>query len=231
VKQVKFIPEPRIEGATLSLLASYGEKYGKILTPPIPAEEILESHLELDLRIDDLPRLLDVPDVLGATWIQQRRVRIDQSLDPTVHPSNEGRYRFTVSHEIGHWELHRYLFPGNPNQGSLFTEEAEPIVCRSGAKDSMEWQADCFAGYLLMPKEMVFRVWEGVYGKLEPYVAVDEIAGLSARWGLGFDGRPTVGVARDMAREFKVSGQAMQIRLVGLGLIRTTAPEPDLFAR
>jgi hypothetical protein len=29
---------------------------------------------------------------------------------------------------------------------------------------------------------------------------------------------------------FDVSGQAMQIRLMGLGLVRTKAPEPDLFS-
>jgi len=57
------------------------------------------------------------------------------------------------------------------------------------------------------------------------------MADLSARWGLAEDKRPTVDIARALAREFRVSGQAMQIRLIGLGLIRTEKPAPDLFTR
>ena len=55
------------------------------------------------------------------------------------------------------------------------------------------------------------------------------MANLSAKWGLADDEQPTVDVAKDMARAFNVSGQAMQIRLIGLGLIRTEVPAPDLF--
>lgn len=230
--KVKFLPKEHIESAALGLLTDYGRKYGEVARPPIPVEEILEAHLGLDFALDDLPKLLGVPDVLGATWVQKRKVLIDQSLDPTVNPSKQGRYRFTVSHELGHWELHRHLFLSDPGQGFLFMEQTEPsIVCRSKAKDPMEWQADTFAGYLLMPQEMVMRMWESLYGRLEPYVAVDEIKDLNAKWGLGEDDRPTVNVAREMADVFNVSGQAMQIRLIGLGLIKTEAPEPDLFSR
>ena len=93
----------------------------------------------------------------------------------------------------------------------------------------MEWQADCFTGFFLMPKEMVQTAWKSRVGNLEPYVAAEEIADLSARWGLAEDERPTVEIARELAREFKVSGQAMQIRLVGLGLIQVKVPAPGLF--
>jgi len=228
-RKVAFLREVEIEAATLDLLADYGSKYSPVLCPPIPVEEILEAHLELSFELDDLPALLDVPDVLGATWVRQRKVKIDQSLDPTVDPSREGRYRFTVSHEVGHWELHRHLYLV-PEQGSLFAEKAEPIVCRSGARDQMEWQANSFAGYLLMPKRMVINTWEAVRGTIEPYIAADEITDLSARWCLGRDDCPVVQLSREMARVFKVSGQAMQIRLIGLGLVRTKAPEPGLFS-
>ncbi len=36
-------------------------------------------------------------------------------------------------------------------------------------------------------------------------------------------------MSRDLARLFDVSGQAMQIRLAGVGLVRTKLPEPELF--
>ncbi len=230
--KVKYMKVEDIEAAALCLLAEYGRKFGPVEKPPVPVEEILESHLGLNLGFDDLPKMLKAPDVLGATWVRDRRVLIDQSLDPSVHTVKEGRYRFTVAHEVGHWELHRHHFLDNPAQASLFETTPEPsIVCRtSSRKDPMEWQADAFSGYLLMPKEMVFSAWKERNGSLDHYVAEKEIAGLSARWGLAEDERPAVDIARRMALDFKVSGQAMQIRLIGLGLIKTEDPGPGLFS-
>lgn len=216
--KVPYLPTEDIEAASLILLSKYGAKYGPVAAPPVPVEEILEAHLGLGFDFDDLPKRLGVPDVLGATWVAQRRVLIDQSLDPTVNPAKEGRYSFTVAHELGHWELHRHLFMENLGQRSLFTVRSQPtIVCRtSSRKERIEWQADDFAAFLLMPKDMVLRVWEARQGSLEPYIAAAEIADKSARWGLAEDRHPTVDIAREMANTFRVSGQAMQIRLVGL---------------
>jgi Zn-dependent peptidase ImmA (M78 family) len=139
---------------------------------------------------------------------------------------------FTVAHELGHWELHRHLFPASYGQRGLFSEKNAPtIVCRtSSRKDPMEWQADCFAGYLLMPQEMVLAAWKAARGALEPYVAVQEIADKLAKWGLVEDRQPTVDIARQLAAEFDVSGQAMQIRLIGLGLIQMSQRQPKLFS-
>lgn len=172
-------------------------------------------------------------DVLGATWIQDKVVLVDQSLDPTDNPRKEGRYRFTLAHELGHWELHRHGFLAEAAQPSLFGDKPAPsIVCRtSSRKEPMEWQADMFAGYLLMPKDMVLAAWKARFGNFEPYIAEKEIEGLSAKWGLADDSQPTVDVARAMAKDFKVSGQATQIRLIGLGLIKTEEPGLDLFTQ
>ena len=56
------------------------------------------------------------------------------------------------------------------------------------------------------------------------------MADLSVKWGLADNEQPTVDIARTLARDFKVSGQAMQIRLIGLGLIKTKEPDPRLFS-
>ncbi len=229
--KAKFLKRDEIESATLCLLADYGRKYGVLAVPPVPVEEILEAQLGLTLDFDDLRTRLGTPDVLGATWIQDKAVLVDQSLDPTSDRLKEGRYRFTLAHEIGHWELHRHGFLANAGQPSLFGDKPEPsIVCRSGSrKDPMEWQADTFSGFLLMPKDMVLAAWQRRFGSLTPYIAKNEMADLSAKWGLADDQQPTVDVAKEIARAFNVSGQAMQIRLIGLGLIRTEQPPPDLF--
>ncbi|MBF0340914.1 MAG: ImmA/IrrE family metallo-endopeptidase [Magnetococcales bacterium] len=215
-----------IEMASRLLLLGHYRKFGPAGFLPIPVEEILESHLGLTLEFDDLRQRLGMNDVLGATWVNDRRVVVDISLDPTVDPRQEGRYRFTLAHELGHWELHRHDFENGVAQRGAFRQKIPPsIVCRtSTSKDPMEWQADLFASYLLMPTKMLFDVWSSIFDTSDAYDAANEMAELISRWdGQSGSGRPVVSVAREMARAFHVSGQAMQIRLQHVGLIRLTA--------
>jgi hypothetical protein len=229
VVRASYLPKGKIEQAAMSVLDAFGRRFGRTVEPPIPVEEILESHFGLTLEFINLARELDRPDVLGATWIQEKRVAIDESLDPTERPHLLGRFRFTVAHELGHWELHRHDILNDAAQGSLFEAvTVPPIVCRSSSKEPQEWQADAFAGYLLMPQSLVETTWKNLCGSMTPYIAEREIADLSARWRLAEDKTPTVEIAREMSEYFQVSGQAMQIRLIGLGLIRTHAGQNEL---
>jgi len=152
----------QIEGEAHHLLHAYGEKYGHLTTPPIPADEILNTYLKVSLDFDDLPRLLRVDaDIFGATWLERKQVIIDQSLDPTNHPEMIGRYNFTVGHETGHLQLHRAYLEKNRDQQELFTVDQSPtVVCRSSqAKERIEWQADFFSSCLLMPKAIINAHW------------------------------------------------------------------------
>lgn len=227
--RVKYLPKPHIERAATALIHAYANRYGLDENAAVPVESILECSLGLTLEIDDLASRLGASDVLGATWIESSTVVIDESLEPSECPAKEGRFNFTLAHELGHWELHRPQICEPPDQPALFDITTEPsIVCRtSQAKEPMEWQADCFAAYLLMPEDRICRAWAAVYGSSGQYIAVGEIEELKARWD---DARPTTEVARIMAQRFKVSGQAMQIRLEELKLILMEKPEPDLFA-
>jgi len=227
--KVPYLTNSQIENDTRLLLAEYEQRFGEITEPPIDVEGIIESLFQLDLRFANLKSSLGA-DVLGATWIVEREVRVDETLDPTVDERKEGRYRFTLGHEVGHWRLHRPLFEAKVNQGNLFGEVGEPaIVCRSSSKEPQEWQADVFSGFLLMPEPLVKKQWEVIVGSLEPYFAADEIEAIQTRWSLAENNTPTVCVARKLAQVFKVSGQAMQIRLIGLGLIRTQNSQSLLF--
>src|SRR5215472_16419486 len=84
----------------------------------VPIEDIVEKYLKLGIEFNDMHQLLGVPrsglgrdpDILGAMFFDERRVVINESLDPEESPSKEGRFRFTLAHEAGgHWRLHRYL--------------------------------------------------------------------------------------------------------------------------
>lgn len=224
--KVKFLSESQIEKAAMQLLAGYSAKFGPI-SAPIPVDEVLECYLGLNLDFKDLSVYGD--DVLGATWPREKRVAVDQSLDPSVFPHKLGRYRFTVAHEIGHLELHAHQLRDGEQPALFGKTEGPAIVCRSGSKkEPIEWQADQYAAHLLMPADMVYPVWREVYGD-KPYVAIDEIAELSQRADATEFTTPTVSVARKMAKRFEVSGQAMQIRLESLRLIRMEPAEPELF--
>ena len=80
-----------------------------MIAPPIPIEDIVEKHLKLGFEFDDMHQLFGVPrsglgfepDILGAIFFDERRIVIDESLDPEENPSMEGRYRFTLAHEGG----------------------------------------------------------------------------------------------------------------------------------
>lgn len=224
-----FIPLPRIERAACKLLMDYGQKFGRIAEPPVPVEEILECQLDLAFEFDDLSARFGSDDVLGASYLDLRSVVIDTSLDPEEHPQHEGRYRFTVAHEIGHWVLHVPKIMAERNQLTLFDlgEPPPPIVCRSSqAKEPRETQADIFAGQLLMPEDLVREAWRSLSGGAAVNVH-EEIRELRGAYRLADDeSDPSCEAAKAMARRFKVSAQAMQIRLVGLKLLDTKRPQP-----
>ena len=229
--KVIFLRKSEIENEALRLIHEYGQKFGAITGPPIPMDEIVDSHLNIRLDYKDLNVGKTRKIVLGSLNIETNSLVVDDSLDPELFPHKEGRYRFTLAHEAGHWVLHRPQLIVEREQPSLFgTVVIEPIVCRTTSKKKpIEWQADNFAAYLLMPKEMVFQVWRDRFGDLKPYVAEGEIANLSARFCLGENETPTVSIAKEIAEIFKVSGQSMQIRLAELGLVCMKEGERELF--
>ena len=141
--KVPFWKKLEIEGMALDLLHKYESWKGVRLVPPIDIDDIVEGYLKIDLQLFDLKELLSMPDVLGATWFEDKVIRIDSSLE-----QKEGRLSFTM------YEMDKVTLP-------LFAYEEHmrptpAVVCRSGKKkDPAEWQADQFAAMLLMPSSMV----------------------------------------------------------------------------
>ena len=104
------------------------------------------------------------------------------------------------------------------------------------SKAPIEWQADRFAADLLMPATLVHQQWQEAVGSAQPLVYDDHKAGRYGRrpYSRGFTSVGTVlrragerehvyffeTVAREFAPKFRVSVQAMRIRLEDLGLLR-----------
>ena len=124
--------DQEFEDEAALLLAEYGNKHGQVMAPPVPVDEMVELYLGLSLEFLDMQKLFGVDDVHGALWVNEKRVGIDQWLDPATYPAMLGRYHFTLAHEAGHWRLHRQLFLRRANQHSLFPEgkERPECICR-----------------------------------------------------------------------------------------------------
>ena len=215
----------RIEFEAQRLLCQYSREHAPITEPPIPIEEILERHLNLYLAICDLREVVGFDDVLGALCVERREVMVDQSLDPDEFPELEGRFRFTLGHEIGHWQLHRNIYEHRDS-------DEPPFVSRvSEANRRIERQADYFAASVLMPRSFVFQLWRHILegriitiARLEAdrqAIIDDEIVrrrivpetpeqeeNMMLDWA-----------AMPLAEEFRVSPMAMRIRLEELKLI------------
>jgi len=89
-----FLREDVIESEAEMLLAEYGREHEGIICPPVPIDEIIELHLKLEFEIRDLRTLFGLGDVHGAIWFLERRIAVDEQLDPARHPGKRGRYHF-----------------------------------------------------------------------------------------------------------------------------------------
>lgn len=228
VIKVGRLSERAIEAEASAILERYSKECEPILKPPVPVDDLPEMILKVRLEFDDLRKMLGRTDAIGATWFETHEIYIDQSLDPTDHPRKRGRYRFTVGHEIGHWVLHRRYVPDRASQLTFFEERSpEPsILCREANKrEPAEWQADRFASFLLMPRDLVLKAWRERHGQGGPWQF--DLQKFQAAVANGFaDSYDAVAktmmnhMASEIAPAFEVSTEAMRIRLENLGLLK-----------
>lgn len=224
ITDVPYLPEVRIERDADALIGEYALRDGAAVVAPVPVEDILELHLKLAFEIEDLAALFGTDGVLGAIWFNEKLVRVDVRLDPTDNRSRLGRYRYTLAHEVGHWRLHRSYYREDPAQASLFNGRGQPaFVCRSSEKPPVEWQADTYASYLLMPKSLLVAAWKEWRGNLHAVILADLPPGIVGETRNPDDARLDR-FAKPLADRFEVSAEAMRIRLEKLGLLLRERP-------
>jgi Zn-dependent peptidase ImmA (M78 family) len=106
---------------------------------------------------------------------------------------HENRQRFTIAHELGHYLLHKGT--------KLHFDEDFRIDYRdatsSDATKREEVEANGFAAALLMPERILMRDWR----RLEP------------------NDKEIPETIRALAKRYRVSHKAMELRLVNLGFI------------
>ncbi|WP_413431532.1 ImmA/IrrE family metallo-endopeptidase [Crateriforma spongiae] len=224
-----------------AVLLQYAERFDVAIEAPIEIEDIVGSLMGLRIEFERLEEALG-EGVLGALFMRDRRISIDESLDPEIYPDMRWRYHFTLGHELGHWVLHRAFVLSPAIQKLLFGDESLPeIVCRShGSRPRIERQADQFAGCLLMPEWLLRPAWRRWLGHDDAVCDAEVCESVGdvdlSRFAdlLGGDRKLSeMRVRREMfclplAKQFAVSDEAMRIQLEQLGLF-VARHQPRLF--
>jgi len=183
-----------IEKEAKHFLATYFADRDTPHVLPIPIESIAEHYLGYDIEISD-EGVFANPLVLGGIMFDEKKIMVNAATE-----SHEGRYSFTLAHEVGHHVLHKAIFEAAHN---------DQMVCREDAnKPIEERQADHFAGALLMPEDRMRQLYSDLKIPKRQY-----------------SGKAMKAVARRVmtaGRFSNVSNQAMIVRLRQLGLTKET---------
>lgn len=114
------------------------------------------------------------------------------------------RQRFTLAHEIAH--LINDIIPDLDDIGVNDSFKDEDFTLnRDGRQDPVEYRANDYAARLLMPKPLIIQHGKQLIKRLKEVLNVDKV--------------PLNKFISGMSAEFKVSEQAMEIRLKNLDLI------------
>ena len=149
---MNYISDSTIEKRAFDLLSKYSKNFNWQISFPIPIEMIIEKQLEytLDTFKDD-------KNILGAIDQVNKIIYTNENAMPHFgrYP---GSFEFTLAHEVGHWDLHCDY---NNNQLRIMNKPVS-MICRAGAKDYREMQANKYAAAILMPENLVRETLKNV---------------------------------------------------------------------
>jgi Zn-dependent peptidase ImmA (M78 family) len=154
------------------------EKFGPV-NAPVPVEKIAKS-LGIQVRFSPLD-----DELSGMIFIKNGTPIV--GINAIHHPN---RQRFTLAHEIGHFELHRDMLTSE-----VHVDKSFPILMRdpksASGSERHEIQANQFAAALLMPKKLL-------------------VPALDNR---KFDDIDSDKPLEELAKKFRVSKQALEYRI------------------
>lgn len=193
------------EAYSLTILDRYLSAHGTVLG-------LINFH-DYKMELMSLEKQLQEEIIMSGTIV------IDARLMPEEH---HHRRRFTVSHEVAHWIIHRQMYyPGDRKYCLRKTDSY--IMCREAEsnrqkprgywseKDWKEWQADKFASAMLMPASVFYPTAKAVMkGHHVGSYILD-----------GCGSKATAAVITELTEIFDVSRTAVRIRLKQAGYLRS----------
>lgn len=183
-----------------ALAAEFRERYAPGAVGALDIEAILEH--DLGLQIVPRKNLSRMTGKKGWLSFDGRSVSVDEGL----MCGSLGEYRFTITHEVAHFVLHRELLPERPPQNE---EEFWIFHNQWSERDQwfLEWQAREWAGQVLVPPNELRHVFEHATVR-----------------ALRIFGRPMEAlqlyVAQEVAEHFGVTAACASVRISKDGLWR-----------
>lgn len=140
-----------------SIVRDFLDKHHPTGTIPVPIELIIEK-----LGIHIVP-IIGLRAVLGShegVLLRNRReILVDARQQDEYESRGNSRYLFTLAHELGHYVLHADFYAATKlatlDDYKTWYEELNPKVI-----DSLEIQANNFAGQVLLPDTTLIEEWE-----------------------------------------------------------------------
>lgn len=111
-----------------------------------PIVEVFELLAETGYYDYEIVPIEDMPNNYGETLKGENLIRIREDIYEKAC-EDDGFSRSTIAHELLHFFKHR-------QEEIVFCRTVEEMKSRKAYEDP-EWQANCFAGELLVPKRLV----------------------------------------------------------------------------
>jgi Zn-dependent peptidase ImmA (M78 family) len=167
---------------------------------PVDIENILEKGQKIAIiPVPGLKTQMSFDAFIASDW---RYVYVDN--DQYLSDLGYHRVRFSLAHELGHYVLHKEIYE------SLNIKTIDDYYCfyQDAPEEQynlLEFQANKFAGHLLIPREAMERHKEKYLAKARKQLIGTKLENK--------DIDLTGIIAGDMAEVFNVSAQAMEIAL------------------
>lgn len=138
--KIEFIPYERIEEIANDVLT----RYNIAETFPIDVDKLVDN--ELKINIIPFPNLYREFEINAITSSDLEKIYVDDYL----YLNLDRQYRFTLAHEVGHIFLHKDIYEQAEIDGLDSYREFMSSISEE-EYESLEYQANSFAGYFLVP--------------------------------------------------------------------------------
>jgi Zn-dependent peptidase ImmA (M78 family) len=193
---------------SIALAADSFLKQNDLTSIPVDIEHVIEFNYQMD--IVPTPGLRNLADTDGYCSSDCTAIYVDEY----VYQHIDNRYRFTLAHELAHRFLHKVYFSKmNFSSVSEWANVVEEI--NSWDRDKMEYQANMFAGFVLVPTEFLITEFKKQLHLYESQIDQAQSNGYSRD-----DYVPIIldGIADGLSPEFEVSTGVLSRKIKFLSL-------------